>query len=55
MIEILNKEFTEEEHRWYIANLLIYMNYHPTNDFPINLDNVVKLAGLNTRQMLKEL
>jgi hypothetical protein len=38
MIELLNKEFTEEENRWYIANLYIYMNYHPTNDYPINLE-----------------
>lgn len=28
----MNKEFTEEENRWYIANLYIYMNYHPTNE-----------------------
>ena len=30
MIETLTKEFTEEESKWYIANLYIYMNYHPT-------------------------
>jgi len=45
MIKILNEEFTEEESRWYIANLYIYMNYHPTNDYPINLENVFKMIG----------
>jgi uncharacterized protein YneR len=45
MINILNTKFTEEEQQWYIANLYIYMNYHPTNDYPINLENVFKMIG----------
>lgn len=45
MIKILNEEFTEQESQWYIANLYIYMNYHPTNDYPINLENVFKIIG----------
>jgi phage anti-repressor protein len=45
MINILNTEFTEEEQQWYIANLYIYMNYHPTNDYPINLENVFHMIG----------
>jgi phage anti-repressor protein len=45
MINILNTKFTEEEQRWYIANLYIYMNYHPTNDYPINLEDVFKMIG----------
>jgi hypothetical protein len=45
MINILNTEFTEEEQQWYIANLYIYMNYHPTTDYPINLENVFKMIG----------
>lgn len=53
MIEILNKEFTEEENRWYIANLYIYMNYHPTKDFPINLDTLVKLVEFANKQNAK--
>lgn len=36
---------TEEEQQWYIANLYIYMNYHPTNDYPINLEDVFKMIG----------
>ena len=45
MIDLLNKEFTEEESQWYIANLYIYLNYHPTDDYPINLENIYKVLG----------
>lgn len=45
MINIINTEFTEEEQQWYIANLYIYMNYHPTTDYPINLEDVFKMIG----------
>ena len=53
MINILKKEFTEEENRWYTANLYIYMNYHHTNDFPINLDTLVKLVDFANKQNSK--
>jgi phage anti-repressor protein len=45
LVDVLNTEFTHEEQRWYIANLYIYMNYHPTNDYPINLENVFHMIG----------
>ena len=45
MVDLLNQEFTEQESQWYITNLYIYLNYHPTNDYPINLDNVYKMLG----------
>jgi phage anti-repressor protein len=45
MTTILNEEFTEEQQQWYIANLFMYMNYHPTNDYPINLEDVFKMIG----------
>jgi phage anti-repressor protein len=53
MIDTLTKEFTEEESRWYIANLYVYMNYHPTNDFPINLDTLVNLVGFAHKKNAK--
>ena len=53
MIETLTKEFTEEESKWYIANLYIYMNYHPTNDYPINLDTLVHLVDFANKQNAK--
>jgi phage anti-repressor protein len=45
MIECLSTEFTEKEQQWYIANLYIYINYHPTNEYPINLEDVFKMLG----------
>ena len=45
MIKILTKEFNEQQQQWYIANLYMYMYYHPTNDFPINLENVFHMIG----------
>jgi phage anti-repressor protein len=45
MIKLLDKEFTEQESQWYITNLYMYLNYHPTNDYPINLENVYKMLG----------
>ena len=45
LIDELNTTFTEDEQKWYIANLYVYLNYHPTNDFPINLDDVYRMIG----------
>ena len=45
MIDLLNNEFTEEQSQWYIANLYMFLNYHPTNDYPINLEHVYKMIG----------
>ena len=53
MITELDKTFTEEESRWYIANFYVYMNYHPTNDFPINLENVLKIMGFAHKKNAK--
>ena len=44
-VDILSSEFTDDQQQWYIANLYVYMNFHPTNDFPINLENVFKMIG----------
>jgi len=53
MINTLKQEFTEEELRWFVANLLAYTMYHPTNDFPINLDVLVKLVDFANKQNAK--
>ena len=53
MIDRLNKEFTENQTRWYIANLYVYMNYHPTNDYPINLETLVKIVGFAHKKNAK--
>jgi phage anti-repressor protein len=53
MITELDKTFTEEESRWYIANFYVYMNYHPIYDFPINLENVLKMMGFAHKKNAK--
>ena len=53
MIDILNTEFTEGQARWYIANLFMFINYHPTNEFPINLQILVELAGFSHKRNAK--
>lgn len=45
LINELNNEFTGEEQRWFIANFYVFLNYHPTEDYPINLENVYNMIG----------
>jgi phage anti-repressor protein len=53
MVDRLSIEFSEEEQQWYVANLYIYMNYHPTNDYPINLEDVFKMIGFANKENAK--
>jgi phage anti-repressor protein len=53
MIKLLNEEFCEEEQKWYVANLFMFTNYHPTADFPINLETVVKIVGFAHKKNAK--
>lgn len=57
LVEHLTREFTEEQHQWYIANLYVFMHYHPINDFPINLEHIYKMIGFlnkaNAKRTLK--
>ena len=45
----LNNTFTDDEKRWYIGNLYMYLNYHPTEEYPINLENIWKLLGFSNK------
>ena len=45
LVERLNTDFTDDEQRWYVANLYMYMNYHPIADHPINLEHVFNMIG----------
>mgnify|MGYP003407084744 FL=1 len=45
LIDLLNEEFTEEQQHLYVTNLWMYMNYHQTNEYPINLEDVFKMIG----------
>jgi phage anti-repressor protein len=53
MIDLLTEQFTEEEQKWHVANLYVYMNYHPTNDYPINLEHVFKMIGFAHKENAK--
>ena len=44
-INKLNNEFNDEEQKWYIANFYVFLNYHQTEEYPINLENVYEMIG----------
>jgi phage anti-repressor protein len=45
LITILNQEFTEQQQKHYITNLYLYLKYHPTTDYPVNLESIYKPLG----------
>lgn len=55
LIEKLQSHFSDEEQRLYICNLFLYLNYHPINDFIVNLDNVWKFIGFSNKANAKRL
>lgn len=55
LIDRLKQHFSEEEQRLYVTNLFLYFNYHPIDDFVINLDNVWKFIGFSNKGNAKRL
>jgi len=55
LIDKLKVYFSEEEQRLYVCNLFLYLNYHPIDDFIINLDNVWKFIGFSNKANAKRL
>lgn len=53
ILKCLTETFTNEEQKWYIANLYVYLNFHQTKDFPINLEDVFKLIGFAHKKNAK--
>lgn len=49
----IKEQFTQEEQESYVANLCMYMHYHATNDFVINLDHVFSMIGFKTKDNAK--
>jgi phage anti-repressor protein len=47
IVDVLNNIFTDDEKRWCIGNLYMYLNYHPTEEYPIDLENIYKLIGFS--------
>jgi hypothetical protein len=58
LIDKLKEHFDDEEQRLYVSNLFLYLNYHPINDFVVNLENVWKFIGFsnkaNGKRLLKQ-
>ena len=46
----IKSEFTNEEQQLFLTSFYCYLNYHPTNVFVIDLDNVWKWLGFSTKQ-----
>ena len=49
----LIEHFNDEEQRWFIVNFYVYLNYHSTNDYPINLENVYEIIGFANKGYAK--
>ena len=49
LIDKLEKNFSEEEQKLYVCNLFLYLNYHPMNDYIVNLENVWKFIGFSNK------
>jgi hypothetical protein len=45
LIDKLKEHFSEDEQKLYVANLFLYLNYHPVDDFVVNLETVWKFIG----------
>jgi len=58
LINKLKDYFSEEEQKLYVANLFLYLNYHPDDDFVVNLETVWKFIGFsnkaNGKRLLKQ-
>jgi phage anti-repressor protein len=54
MVQELSNEFSTEQQKWFVANLYMYLNYHQTDDYPIDLDNVWRLIGFSTKGNAKK-
>jgi hypothetical protein len=58
LIKKLEDHFSEEEQKLYVSNLFLYLNYHPVDDFVVNLENVWKFIGFsnkaNGKRLLKQ-
>ena len=51
----IKEQFTDFEQKLFLSSFYSYLNYHPTNDFVIDLDNVWKWMGFNNKFAAKRL
>lgn len=45
----IKENFTDMEQQLFLSSFYCYLNYHPSNDFVIDLDNVWKWLGFNKK------
>ena len=51
----IKENFTDMEQQLFLSSFYCYLNYHPTNDFVVDLDNVWKWIGFNQKVKAKSL
>jgi len=51
----IRDSFTETQQNLFVSSFYCYLNYHPTNDFVIDLDDVWKWLGFSQKVKAKEL
>lgn len=49
----IQDKFTESQQQLFISSFFCYLNYHPTNDFIIDLDNIWQWLGFSQKAMAK--
>jgi len=53
LIEKVKNAFTESQQQMFVASFYCYLNYHPTNDFIVDLDNVWRWLDFNQKYNAK--
>jgi len=53
LIEKVKNTFTESQQQMFVASFYCYLNYHPTNDFIVDLDNVWRWLDFNQKYNAK--
>ena len=51
----IKEQFTEFEQQLFLSSFYCYFNYHPTNDYVIDLDNIWKWLGFTQKIKAKKL
>ena len=55
MLVKIKEHFTEFEQQLFLSSFYCYFNYHPTNDYVIDLDDVWKWLGFSQKVNAKTL
>ena len=53
LLQKIKESFTEEQQQLFISSFYCYLNYHPRNDFVVDLDNVWQWLGFAQKQKAK--